>query len=452
MEDPEEMIERLRKELDESRKQIDELKKSEVRCRKAEDALRESEQKLGLFIENAPAAIAMLDREMRYLAVSRRWLHDYGLGDQDIIGRCHYEIFPEIPQRWKEIHRRGLDGQADRCEEDPFPRRDGSVDWVRWEVLPWYGADGEVGGIIILTEVITERKKLEQELLSYRDHLEALVKQRTAELEQRNRELAREVSERMKAQEERSRMASRLVQAQRIEALDRFAGGIAHDLNNILYPIIINTEELLAEEPPGSPRREILDQILKAANRQKNLVKKILSFSRHGEMNLAPVRVALLLRETMGFLRSSLPSTIEIMHRIEAGDDVVMADAIQLQQVIMNIVQNAADALSEHKGTIEVALKRVRLESAVFPDEIEAGDFLELTIRDSGSGIPPEVLERIFEPFYTTKDVGKGTGLGLSVAHGIVKCLGGTITVESAAGTGTLFTVYLPVYAGKEEV
>jgi len=445
----EKTIEKLRKQLVESQALIDRLEKSEAKCRSTEAALRESERKLVFFIENAPAAIAMFDRDMRYIAFSRRWIIDYGLGDQNIIGKTHYEVFPEIPRRWKEIHRRALAGHAARCDEDPFPRLDGRTDWVRWEVLPWYESSGKIGGIIMFTEVITKRKELELELKNYRDHLEALVEERTTELEERNKKLAEEIAERMKAEEERRRIESRLFQAQRIEALDRFAGGIAHDLNNILYPIIINTEELLAQEPPGSPRFDILDHILKAANRQKDLVKKILSFSRRGEKNLRPIQVAPLLKETVSFMRSTLPSTIEIRHHIDTPAEMVLGDATQIQQVIMNLFQNAADAMPSQKGTIDVSLTRTHLEPISFPGEIRAGDYLELSVRDTGRGVPLEIQDHIFEPFYTTKDFGKGTGLGLSVTHGIVKSLGGAISVESEAGKGALFTVYLPIYAGE---
>ncbi len=570
----------LLEELEESHRLAAGLQTRWSECKDLENALQESETKLGLFIENVPAAIAMFDRDMRYIAVSRRWLSDYSLGDQDVIGKTHYEVFPEIPERWKKIHQRALAGERLRCDEDPFPRLDGRTDWVRWEILPWCRHDGQVSGIIMLTEVITkrkmieeslrnseeqfrraiedapipiimhaedgevlqishtwteltgyamrdmknfegwlnqaygegadavrghmrelfqgtrrviniefpirtrdgairfwsfnssspgtlldgrrfivgmavditERKKMEEELRMHRDHLEAIVRKRTAELEDRNRKLHEEMTERWKAEKEKRTAESQLAQTQRIEALDRFAGGIAHDLNNILYPILINIEELLAESPVESTQHELLEQTMRSVIRQKDLVKKILSFSRRTEEELKPVRVIPLVEEALDFLRSTLPSTINIRLQVDASSDLVTGDPTQIQQVIMNLVQNAADSFPTSKGTIEVRLRNTHPEPTPADQSMKAGDYLELMVKDTGSGIPPDVLNHIFEPFYTTKGFGKGSGMGLSVVYGIVKSHGGTINVQSQPEGGAIFTVYLPIYSGEVHI
>lgn len=150
-------------------------------------------QILRLLVEYAPASIAVFDRDMRYLIVSRRFLADYHLEEQDLIGRSHYEVFPDIPERWKEIHRRCLAGAVERCEEDPFPRKDGKLDWVRWEIHPWYEADGEVGGVVLFSEVITERKQAEEALRLSRDRLTELTRRLVEAQEAERRAIGREL-------------------------------------------------------------------------------------------------------------------------------------------------------------------------------------------------------------------------------------------------------------------
>ncbi|NJL18266.1 MAG: PAS domain S-box protein [Nitrospira sp.] len=163
-------------------------KQSTRKVKAAQQAMHESEERLRLFIEHAPVALAMFDRDMRYLSVSHRWITDYGLGDRDVIGHSHYEIFPDMPERWKTVHQRGLEGEIVRQEEDRFERADGTDRWLCWEVRPWKTDRGRVGGIVILTEDITERKKIELELLDHQAQLQNLTaKLLTAQEEERKR-------------------------------------------------------------------------------------------------------------------------------------------------------------------------------------------------------------------------------------------------------------------------
>lgn len=144
--------------------------------RQSQDALQEREEQLLLYTEHSPAAIAMFDRDMKYLVVSRRWMDDYHLGDQPIVGRSHYEVFPEVPKRWVEIHRRCLAGAVEKCDEDAFPLGDGTIHWIRWEVRPWYKADGSIGGIIIFSEDITERRRKDEALRESEHNYRSLFK------------------------------------------------------------------------------------------------------------------------------------------------------------------------------------------------------------------------------------------------------------------------------------
>ncbi len=295
------------------------------------------------------------------------------------------------------------------------------------------------------------RLKTEEEVRRHRDHLEEIVKERTVELEARNRQLEEEISERLRAEEEKTSLENQLIQTQKMEALGRFAGGIAHDLNNMLYPIILNLQMLAEEVPFGDSRDQTIRLVLSAAYRQRDLLRQILSFSRRNEQQLKPVAVFGLIQETITFLRSSLPSTIEIVLTNDAQNDTVLGNATQIQQIVMNLCRNAADAIEPYTGTIEVALANVDLPEDLATREIQAGEYLQLTVSDTGTGMAPEIMSHIFEPFYTTKDVGKGSGMGLSVIHGIVKGHGGAVRAESEPGKGSLFTVYLPTTRETDE-
>ena len=292
------------------------------------------------------------------------------------------------------------------------------------------------------------RLKAEEEVRRHRDHLEETVKKRTHELEARNLQLETEMAERKRAEEEKKAIEAQLVQAQKMEALGRFSGGIAHDLNNILYPVLLNTQMLLADSTPGSSMHQTLEQTLTAIYRQRDLIRQILSFSRRNEQQFKPVRVKPIVKETIGLLRSLIPSTVEIKENIDGSPDTVLGDPTQIQQIVMNLCRNAADAMESLTGTIEVSIGSARLEPDKAHPDRKAGEYLELSVKDTGCGMTPEVMSRIFEPFFTTKEVGKGTGMGLAVIHGIIKSHGGTVTVESQAGKGSRFVVHLPLVDG----
>jgi PAS domain S-box-containing protein len=241
------------------------------------------------------------------------------------------------------------------------------------------------------------------------------------------------------------KLQHRVRQMERMEALGRLAGGVAHDLNNILLPIIINTEMLLKDAEPGTVRYETLQNIFQAAHRQKDLVKKILAFSRRTERAFKPLSLSPLLEEVMKLVRASLPSTQEIRLRLEAGEDVILCDPTEIHEVVMNICGNASDAMKGQIGILDVSLANERLEPGDHGLDLGPGVFLKLSVSDTGSGIKAEDLEHIFDPFFTTKKPGEGIGIGLSVVHGIVKSHGGAVGIKSRVGQGTRVDVYFPM-------
>ncbi len=244
---------------------------------------------------------------------------------------------------------------------------------------------------------------------------------------------------------ERKRLEQQLRQAQKMEAIGTLTGGIAHDLNNILAPIVINSELALLDSVGNSELHNHLDLILKSGLRGKDLVRHLLLFSRKSEKKQEFVSLAPVVKETFKLLRSSIPSTIQMKLHLETDSDAVYADLSQIQQVIMNLCTNAAYAMRGTTGSIDISLQGITFGSHDLPEpDMEAGEYLVLSVKDTGCGMDEEVRKRIFEPFFTTKPTGEGTGLGLSVVYGIVKNHRGNITVYSELGKGSIFKVYLP--------
>jgi PAS domain S-box-containing protein len=257
----------------------------------------------------------------------------------------------------------------------------------------------------------------------------------------------RDITVRRKADREREELETQLRQAQKMEAIGTLAGGIAHDFNNILSVIIGNSEILDLADAVNPSAKDSLNQVMAAAQRARQLVKQILAFSRHARQEKLVVNLKPIVKETIDFLRASLPATIQLKHYLDPKAGQILADPTQMQQVLMNLCTNASHAMETNGGVLEIQLGNVELagEDAGGDSEAEAGRYLRLTVSDTGHGIDPVILPRIFEPYFTTKETGKGTGLGLSVVHGIVTSHGGTIKVYSEVGEGTSFKVYFPL-------
>ncbi|MFC1838722.1 PAS domain S-box protein [Thermodesulfobacteriota bacterium] len=242
-------------------------------------------------------------------------------------------------------------------------------------------------------------------------------------------------------------LESQLQQAQKMESIGTLAGGIAHDFNNILSPIMLHSEMAMDELPPDDPLQHSMKEIFKAGERARDLVKQILTVARKKSEEKIALKSSLIVKEVINFLRSTIPATIDMQYHFKAKQDTILADPTQLNQILMNLCTNAAHAMGEKGGELEVILDNedVSMEKAKRSLTLSAGRHLKISVRDTGTGISPQVIDRIFEPYFTTKQTGEGTGLGLAIINGIVQNYGGDIDVESEAGKGTTFHVYLPL-------
>ena len=765
---------------EELEKKIQELEQLESNRQKSEEQLIHSHDLLDYVVSHARVAIAIHDRDLRYIYVSKQYLKEYKVKEKNVIGRHHYEIFPDLPQKWRDAHQRSLTGEVLSAEEDPYYREDGSVDWTRWECRPWYESDDSIGGIIIYTEVITERINMAESLRQsehklathlqntpigalawdldfkviewnpaaetifgyskaeamgkhpteiilheelkemvdgvYRDLISGtggthstnknitkdgrlvicdwyntilkdpngkaigaaslvqditereetldalreqkefnekiiqtssaiivgLDKNRKIKLFNKGAEkitgfkgkevigkdwfkiffkpgiydemdqvwenswgikthsyvnpiqvktgaerivswqgtgmydsaddtkhlmlsIGEDITERVQAEvalkesEEKYRsmmesmkdasyicspklyveymnpamiervgsdaagercykalykrdkqcswcvfeqikkgenvdyeladplsnrfysvsnspvfradgevskltifhditeiknIEAQLRQSQKMESLGTLSGGIAHDFNNLLYMISGNTELALEDIPKWNPVHTNLEEIKTASLRAADIVRQLLDFSRRTDQKLEPIGAVTVIKDAVKFLRSTIPTTIDIRKHLPDVDITILADPIQINQVMMNLCINASQAMEETGGILEINAGNVRLteESAERYLDLPAGDYLKITVSDTGPGIAPEIIDQLFDPYFTTKETGKGSGLGLSIVHGIVKSHDGAVSVESKLGKGTTFVLLFPVVAEKPQI
>ena len=371
--------------------------------KKIEQELRESEAKYRELVENANSIILRFNECCVLTFFNEYAQRLFGFAENEIIGQAIIgTIIPEIESTGRNL-RDLMNNLVEQPEQFPLTEheaitRTGKRLWIAWTNKAIRNDHGEVMEILSVGSDITERKKLEETL--------------------RN--------------------------AQKMEAIGTLAGGIAHDFNNILSAIMGYTELALMNISQEQKAYSDLEEVLRASRRARDLVGQILAFSCQREHEKRPILLGPIIKDSSRLLRASLPSTIDITHDI-VSEDTVLADPTQVHQIIMNLCTNAAHAMRETGGTLTVSLKQVSLKYNSHYQGLQPGNYLQLTVSDTGHGIDPTIIGRIFDPYFTTKERGEGTGLGLAVVHGIVKDMGGAIRVSSQVSLGSTFDVCLPL-------
>ncbi|MGZ7065937.1 MAG: hybrid sensor histidine kinase/response regulator [Candidatus Aminicenantales bacterium] len=404
---------------------------------RAEEALRRNDDRLMRAQEIAHLGSWELDLVQNQLTWSDEVYRIFGLRPQEF--GATYEAFlervhPDDRAAVDAAFSGSLRDNLDRYEiEHRVVRKDtGEIRRVHEKCEHFKDSSGRIVLSVGMVHDVTEQKRAEEILRRSHEELEELVRQRTAEIKKKDDFIRR---------------------SQKIEALGTLAGGIAHDFNNILSTVIINTELALFDLAGPARDQSPLPLVLEAAQRGRDLVKQIITFSRQREQERRPIRVAPVVKDALTFFRSSMPASIEIHADIEEDAGVVRADPSQIHQILMNLCVNAAHAMRERGGLLEVALRAVEVDApmAAKHQELRPGPYLRLVVSDNGCGMTPDVAERAFDPFFTTKAPGEGSGLGLSVVHGIVQSYRGGIIVYSEPGRGSTFSVFLPRIQGEQE-
>jgi PAS domain S-box-containing protein len=365
--------------------------------------LQKSEGFLGNILANIPDTILVKDAEdLKIVSFNRAFEKLTGFSGEELIGKTAIDLMPEhIAREWEEADRAVLDkGTPVDIPEETIHNRKGEPRAIHTQKIPIPDETGKPKYLLIIGEDVTEYKKLQ----------------------------------------------AQLNQTYKMEALGVMSGGIAHDFNNILQPMLGFCEFLRDDMPADSPQQAYVDGIFKSSLRARDLVNQILAFSRQSDRKTIPVDLKLLLKEALKLCRSTFSASIDIILDIHQDCVPVMADPTQLHQIIMNLMVNACHAMEQADGKIVVRLKETQLaEEDLKGTPLPPGNYAQLSISDTGCGMAPDVMQRIFDPYFTTKAQGKGTGLGLAVVYGIVKEHGGHINVYSEIDKGSTFNVYLPL-------
>jgi len=375
--------------------------------KRAEEALRKSEEKYRELIELAQEGIWAIDKNNYTSFANPSMAAMLGYTPKEMNGK---HLFAFMDSKGREIAEKNLQRRQKGIAEQhdfEFIRKDGQRIYAAVETAPIIDEEGNYNGAIAGIIDLTERRKSELD---------------------------------------NQKLQMRLAQAQKMESIGNLAGGIAHDFNNILTSIIGFTELALDDVDKGSPVEDSLQEIFAAGNRAKKVISQILAFARQSDVTIKPIQINLIIKEVLEFIRSTIPSTIEIVHHLESGSQI-MGNTTQLHQVIMNLCSNAAQAMSDHGGVLEVSLKDIAIGNTPRWQQIglKPGNYIDITVSDTGSGINPDIIDFIFEPYFTTKAQGEGSGLGLAMVNGIVESYGGKVTAKSSPDQGSRFTIYLPI-------
>jgi signal transduction histidine kinase len=368
------------------------------------------EQVAGELFEDAGDGIALLDRRGRVVRINRaaRELLGPGAG-----GEGEISLPAVLP---------GYTAEGFEQREIAVPAATGERILAATQIVS--AAGGARRGLILTLHDVTGEKRADEALRISREELEGRIERRTAELRR----------------------------SQQVEALGLLAGGVAHDLNNLLAAVIGFSNAARDDLPPKHPLREDLAEVLAAAGRARDIAAQLLAFSRKEKPHRSALSVAAAAEGSLALIAVALPPTIELRRELGAGDVLVDADAAQLHQVVVNLAANARDAMRESGGVLTIAVEAVDIDdegAAALRPGLAAGGYVRLTVRDTGCGMTPEVRDRLFEPFFTTREHERRTGLGLAIASRIVHEHGGAIRVESAPGRGTAVAIFLPRSAGE---
>ncbi|WP_084681033.1 cache domain-containing protein [Desulfospira joergensenii] len=371
-----------------------------------EKALQGSEAKYRELVEQSPIGLALTRMDGRFVSVNSAYAKIMGYSIDEILDSTFWDLTPSkcVQKDREQMERIELTGKYGPYEKEYF-HKDGHLVPVR------------INGMIVVRED-------ERFIWSSVEDITALKN----------------------AEKEKEKLAERLQQSYKMEAIGTLAGGIAHDFNNILSPILGYTEMLLGEiGKENTPLKYRLNKIYTSSLRAKDLVNQILTFSRQEKTEFKLLKVQTVIKEALKLIRSTLPATVDIEKDIEDDCSPVKADPTQIHQIIMNLSTNAYHAMENEGGVMKISLREIEIKEKGFENsELEPGCYALLSIADQGIGMDPDTIKKIFNPFFTTKGLGKGTGMGLSVVHGIVKNMKGEILVKSEPGKGTEFNIFFP--------